>query len=1164
MRVLSNSCAILLLAVILLCGRLDVTNPHDSTYDGDYRLSIGWDTLPDTLEIFRLYRIAWHHAGTDTFATVRVVPPRSGVIDTTLLAAGLESTITLYFIDTLQGPMTVRGVRPNNRTVDTTHRVIVINPYSIAGESRTAAGDSINLSISTTIGGRNTGLKTIWSLDGTAIDTLGIDTAFTLSQASNSVRRVGAILLDESKHTAALAFKPIEFRGRRPALDSVVAGPNVALDDSLSMRVYLQDADATPLRVFVSDSIGRHDSTAVLGFGSPLDIRIKAFANDTGSMQFKVYVRDTTGLASGNVTQTLRITHVRPTIAFFSDTIVCNRGDSTTINAGIRGGSFQKVYWRFNDGDADTTQTASLKRAFDSTVTLAIVWCVDRFGYRSMPDSAIIAAKPFDYKLTWIQKPEHAAARRPIVCSVAIDSSGRFVQRKGSISWRIYNGQETVTDTSGSALTSLAMRFNDSANIRIAVRAIDFSGESAAPLEAVFAVRENHPTCAFVKDKDSTRIGKELTVLLRAADPLDSGRVDSIFWDLGNDGVLDKAGTAADSTLAVRYDKPGAYQICAWAKDNDGFVSARDTITILARADRPYFAQPHADSILYIGSTATMRAPAKVGESGIPVVMWYWRIVGSNPRNDSVKVDSINHTFANHGSDTVIVLCQDADGMFCAAPDTFVVTVDPGRPVAIALFRDSVWMRDTVVYEVRGSDPNGSVVSWAVRWEAGQPFELRADGHFTHAYPDTGSYTLATFVVDTDGISGDTVAKRVFVKLGAPTIDSINPDSALNTLYINDPVTWRVKGRDSNDRVDSVLVSWDSDNTFEARAKAVDNSAAFTYTFPRFDSGSRTIRFRVKDNDGLTCDSTLTVTVRAGAPSVTHAWCERETVWVNDANRYRVTATDPNGFIRAIYANGEGGASARDTIAVAGSRAFIDTCFTHVYDTTGGPRIARFWALDEDGVVSAIYDTSFIVHKGAPVVSGADGDTVWVVVDKGSGENYTLHVRSMDTNGVIQRFYWHEAATFDSTSGSCVKTADSTRTRLIGALEVNHGWQSWIFARDDDGFVRGNRFVVFADSAPPMPQPYNPVAGTLDTVTLRWSNYDLKDGRDSTLFEVYVGYGGAAPTTLLYSVKGALYGWDGSRYLYKFKPTQASFSWKIRAIDTRKTASDCSRQDYAP
>jgi len=126
----------------------------------------------------------------------------------------------------------------------------------------------------------------------------------------------------------------------------------------------------------------------------------------------------------------------------------------------------------------------------------------------------------------------------------------------------------------------------------------------------------------------------------------------------------------------------------------------------------------------------------------------------------------------------------------------------------------------------------------------------------------------------------------------------------------------------------------------------------------------------------------------------------------------------------------------------------------------------------------------FTVRKGAPVVRGDAGDTVWVVVDRGfsgSSVKYFMKIHASDTNGTLQRYYWSNNPWPDS---GTVTTADSVE---LDVDEANNAVYRYLHVRDDDGLIRGGRFVVFADSAPPKPSNLNAVMTTgLDSVRLMW------------------------------------------------------------------------------
>jgi hypothetical protein len=122
----------------------------------------------------------------------------------------------------------------------------------------------------------------------------------------------------------------------------------------------------------------------------------------------------------------------------------------------------------------------------------------------------------------------------------------------------------------------------------------------------------------------------------------------------------------------------------------------------------------------------------------------------------------------------------------------------------------------------------------------------------------------------------------------------------------------------------------------------------------------------------------------------------------------------------------------------------------------------------------------------------------------------------------------------------------------------------WIYGRDNDGLLRGEKFIVFDDSAPSKPNILNPPSGGLISLTLRWINDDAKD-LDATQFQVMIGYGsGVQPTTVLKAYQaGKNYIRSGSEYRFTFTPTSNSFSVKALSKDARGSISESDIQNYS-
>lgn len=127
-----------------------------------------------------------------------------------------------------------------------------------------------------------------------------------------------------------------------------------------------------------------------------------------------------------------------------------------------------------------------------------------------------------------------------------------------------------------------------------------------------------------------------------------------------------------------------------------------------------------------------------------------------------------------------------------------------------------------------------------------------------------------------------------------------------------------------------------------------------------------------------------------------------------------------------------------------------------------------------------------------------------MIVDQATPNSFPLEVNSFDTNGIDQkpvRYYWQDAAMpFDSNSTNPAldkeKTTTDSTSWPVRAGEANEGKMIWVYARDDDGLVRGGEFVVFADSVPPRPEAYTPGIVS-DSVTIHWKGMDVCEGSET-------------------------------------------------------------------
>ena len=528
--------------------------------------------------------------------------------------------------------------------------------------------------------------------------------------------------------------------------------------------------------------------------------------------------------------------------------------------------------------------------------------------------------------------------------------------------------------------------------------------------------------------------------------------------------------------------------------------------------------------------------------------------------NGPAVIDTVELVFPHPGVYGIRVCAVDDDFQSSAWYSAGSVTVDAGIPRVIGLLPDTVWIYDSTVYTIAAID-NGSIVDYAWSQNAVDYISLGEVNTFTHSFCDSGYQYVYVRVTDNDGNVSPVHKDSVYVVYGAPVIDGVD----LDTVWVFDTNTYTFNFHDVNGSVERMEVDWGDGSKAEVNDIS-GTSHALEHSYAVSGDTSYLLLVTVIDNDSIMVTGSFIVYVLPGEPSVDSIWIDTtgNNLFVVDNRKYHVRASDPNGYVRKVYFSIDGDSIAESTVVIPYNSALVDTFIWNSWEVTNsGAHTLRYWVEDEDGVFSTNRDTSVYVRLCTPVLWGDDGDTTWVVVDSGAGENYTLHINCFDTNGVFTRFYWHEAATFDSASGSCVKTDDSARTRLIGALEVNNGWQSWIYGRDDDGLLGGGRFVVYADSVPPMVTGLSAdMQDGGDSVRLMWGlQLDRKDSIDTEI-KIMIKYSdnGDPDSTLVdFTPAGEFRVTGGNKRYFKFKKVQSGdIRWRVVLRDKRgsETGSD--------
>ena len=844
-------------------------------------------------------------------------------------------------------------------------------------------------------------------------------------------------------------------------------------------------------------------------------------------------------------------------------TFVVNTWDTDSSSGGYIAERFYRTSFGDTDTQSFTDDTLSFKMTAAGSHSIQF-WCIDNKNLSS------------DTLITWVQvtsdKPYFNQASENHITTFAGDTvhftvNGLPGDNPGSTItdyiWTSKGG--TRSDTT--PVNQYSLVFSEACRDTVVVLCRNSENEvSKDPVKFFITVSLGLPVVDSVICAERTGfIGDSVDLAIAAHDSNGTLVAIVVHADTGNFAddtiAVDPADSIFNDTIRLPLTDTGTIRFFVTAIDDEGYTSEAKRMSTPLKVT---LGRPRVTSItpktcwVFDDTTFSVTAADSNSSGSIDTIRVQWESGGT--WQSFSRSQTPHYRYTTPGVKQVRIVAVDNQG-YASSQYSTSITVNRGTPAVDVDFQATVWIKDSEQYTVNGSDDNGDIVLRGIRWDDVDTFKTSSiDGNFSHEFNDSGSHSFEVFVVDDDGISSDTVRQIVRVDLGQPSITQVlASDPGFDELYIGDTIRFTVAISDPNNENRQVKVSWNGDQVFEDSTTVAGNSVQFRRKYLKADSGSHTVRFRVIDADGLTDDEQYNFTLLAGAPEV-HLISlvpviATDSFFVNDTIRFHLAVSDTNGSIRNIAINWNGGTSAEQTIALSGSVNSVDTAFYKSYDTTGGSYRIRAWAVDEDTVVSRMIDTTITIQKGAPVLSADAGDTLWVVVDKGVGTIYPIHINHSDPNGSIVYYYWNE-------SGPSLgrRTTTDTIMRNFSAGDMVVPFDMWIYGKDDDSLVRGGKFLVFADSAPP--RPASLISSSVsDSTIFKWEKVaDNKDGQ-KTQIQIYISEGNTGePDQPLFSeplptLNDARFGEETISTLhatYTFKcPFSGLGRWRIVLQDAR-------------
>jgi hypothetical protein len=553
-----------------------------------------------------------------------------------------------------------------------------------------------------------------------------------------------------------------------------------------------------------------------------------------------------------------------------------------------------KYLWRFAGAitAADSTAADTLRKQFTTAgKCTVIVACRDADG--------LISASPDTFVVT-------VSAGNPVVSSFSPETAWIFDSTSYRIRARDVNAGGRVTEylvqwepggawqSSPDSLVKHAYTTPGRKAVRVVVKDNDAT-YSDTLRDSVMVLLGKPQVIALRKPGAAMYINDQAAFTISASDP--NGTVDSFFVSWAGAPFS----RSHDSTFNATFSTSGMKRAEIIVRDNDGIFSDTLRDSVFVHLGKPVAAPAFPDSVWYLDTVAY-----KLRGTDTNGTITQWAVQWDAGQPFETRTDSaFSHSYMVAGAHAARVYVVDNDGINSDTANTSVY-VKLGKPVVLSIAPDSIiYINDARRFAIATFDTNGTVDSVKIDNGSGSfgAFVKTNNGAYTlsrmFSRLEAGGRTIRVIAKDNDGLLSDTVSLAVPVHLGAPVVDSLHFPSV---LWVRDNNSYAVFAHDTNSAaLDSFEVDWDNNGTYDSKNK----TGVFFHAFDTSQSGARSIKVRVMDEDTNWTLRTFSVNVKLGRPvlrgGATYGYPIQ---WIDDSLFYVYTGGNPTFTVDTIDSNG--------------------------------------------------------------------------------------------------------------------------------------------------------------------------------------------------------------------------------------------------------------------